>query len=92
MVSAAMPNTRMDTPLRRIEPSARARCSRRSMPAACTATAALCIRPLPAAKGSAAVAAPSVILLITRCATARTIIASKITNAIRNTRLSGPAT
>jgi hypothetical protein len=40
MVSTAMPNTTADTALRRIEPSARARCSRRSVPASCITTGA----------------------------------------------------
>ena len=109
MVSAAMPNTTIDTPLRRIEPSARARCSCRSVPAAATAAAdraavssaadgtggpgarRLRMAGRMAATGSVVVAARSVILLITRFATARTTSATTITNKIRSPWLTGPA-
>jgi len=90
MVSAAMPNTTIETALRRIEPSARARCSRRSLPVRCAATAALCARPF-GATGSVAVAARSVTLLITRCRMNRTSSASSTTNRIRPAWLTGPA-
>ncbi len=90
MVSAAMPNTRTDTALRRIEPRARARCSRRSVPVAWMTTAALCTRPL-GGPGSVAVAARSVILLMSRCRRARTISARTTMNAIRPAWLTGPA-
>ncbi len=87
MVSAAMPNTTIDTPLRRIEPRARARCSRRSVPAACTTAAARWTRPL----GATASAARSVILLISRCATNRTNRAITMMNKIRSACVTGPA-
>ena len=90
MVSAAMPNTMAETALRRIEPRARARCVRRSRPAACTATAALCTRPL-AVAGSVAVAARSVIRLSTRSRAVRTTSARTTMNKIRPARLAGPA-
>ena len=90
MVSAAMPNTMTETALRRIEPRARARCSRRSVPAICTAAAALCARPF-GVTASVAVAARSVTLLITRWKMARTNSASTSTNAIRPAWLTGPA-
>ena len=90
MVRAAMPNTMTETALRRIEPRARARCSRRSVPVACMTTAALCTRPL-GGTGSDAVAARSVILLISRCKMARTNSASTMMNAIRPAWLTGPA-
>ena len=87
---AAMPNTMAETALRRIEPRARARCSRRSVPPACMATAALWTRPL-GETGSAAVAARSVILLISRWQITRTNSASTTMNAIRPAWPTGPA-
>ena len=78
-----MPNTTMETPLRKIDPRARDRCSRRSVPAMWTAAAALCARPAEAA-GSDAVAARSVSRLITRCSTYLKNKASTMTNAIRS--------
>ena len=91
MVSAAMPNTMTEIALRRIEPRARARCSRRSVPAICTvAAAALCARPF-GVTASVAVAARSVTLLISRWKMDRTSSASITTNAIRPAWLTGPA-
>jgi hypothetical protein len=90
MVSAAMPNTMTEIALRRIEPSARARCSRRSVPAICMVAAALFDRPF-GVTARVAVAARSVTLLISRWKTNRTSSASTSTNAIRPAWLTGPA-
>ena len=90
MVRAAMPNTMTETALRRIEPSARARCSRRSRPAMGAAAAARWARAF-GVTASVAVAARSVTLLISRWNMARTNRASSSTNAIRPAWLSGPA-